>query len=153
MTKNFSLQPLVDLSHHKSDAATRKFGELNIQQQAEQKKLETLLQFRKDYHEKFQMATRNGIDSAGVTNFQNFLNRLDEAVEQQRHVMEQANLSLQVGKDALREAQQKMKSFDTLAERHAESSRQQSKKTEQRIQDEQAGQLAFRNGQSDHQFR
>ncbi len=149
MTKPFTLQPLVDLSHHKNESATRKLGELNQRQLAEQRKLETLLQFRKDYQEKFLVASRNGMDTVGIGNFQNFLNRLDEAVAQQRSVIEQAMRSVQAGREALNQAQRSMKSFDTLAERHAETVRQQARKSEQKVQDEQAGQFAARNSQPD----
>lgn len=145
MTSPFTLQPLVDLSHRKSETATRKLGELTQLQQSEQKKLETLLQFRKDYQEKFLTASRSGMDSIGISNFQNFLNRLDEAVRQQRSVAEQASRSMQSGRETLIEAQRSMKSFDTLAQRHAESVQHHARRSEQKMQDEQAGQFAARN--------
>ncbi len=148
MNKTFSLQPLVDLSHHKNDAATIKLGQLNQQQQAEQKKLETLLQFRRDYQNKFREATQSGMDQHGLQNFQNFLDRLDEAVHQQRGVIEQANQSFAQGQDALHQAQRTMKSFDTLAQRHAESVRLQTHQADQKLQDEQSGRFAARNDAS-----
>ena len=149
MPKPFTLQPLLDLSQRKNESATRKLGELTRQQLSEQKKLETLLQFRKDYQEKFQAASRNGMDSVGISNFQNFLDRLDEAVQQQRGVIDQANRSVQAGRQALTEAQRSMKSFDTLAQRHAEAEQLQDRRTEQKMQDEQAGQFAARNASNE----
>lgn len=149
MAKTFTLQPLLDLSHRNSESATRKLGELTRAQLSEQKKLETLLQFRKDYQEKFLAQSRNGMDSAGISNFQRFLSRLDEAVQQQRGVIEQASRSLQAGREALTEAQRSMKSFDTLAQRHAETERLQARRTEQKMQDEQAGQFAARNASNE----
>lgn len=148
MTKTFSLQPLVDLSHHKNEAAALKLGQLNQQQQAEQKKLETLLQFRRDYQNKFREATQGGVDQNGLRNFQNFLDRLDEAVHQQRGVIEQASRSFVNGQNELHEAQRVMKSFDTLAQRHAESVKKQGIQSEQKLQDEQSGRFAARNGAS-----
>jgi flagellar FliJ protein len=148
MSKTFSLQPLVDLSHHKNDAATLKLGQLNQKQQAEQKKLETLLQFRRDYQNKFREATQSGMDQNGLRNFQNFLDRLDEAIQQQRSVIEQATQSFANGRDELHQAQRAMKSFDTLAQRHAETVRQQNNQTDQKLQDEQSGRFAARNDES-----
>ncbi|MBU6505779.1 MAG: flagellar export protein FliJ [Betaproteobacteria bacterium] len=145
MAQPFTLQPLLDLSHRNSESATRKLGELTRAQNSEQKKLETLLQFRKDYQEKFLAQSRNGMDSAGISNFQRFLGRLDEAVQQQRGVIEQATRSVQAGREALVEAQRSMKSFDTLAQRHAETQQLQIRRMEQKMQDEQAGQFAARN--------
>jgi flagellar FliJ protein len=142
VTKNFTLQPLVNLAHQKNDAATRKLGQLNQQRQAAQKKLDTLLQYRKDYQLRFQEATRNGMDQTGLRNFQDFLNRLDEAIAQQRTATEQAGHSVQAGRNELQDAQRRMKSFDTLAQRHADAGRQQAIKSEQRMHDEQTGRFA-----------
>ncbi|MDE2342881.1 MAG: flagellar export protein FliJ [Betaproteobacteria bacterium] len=149
MAQPFTLQPLLDLSHRNNESATRKLGELTRAQNSEQKKLETLLQFRKDYQEKFLVQSRNGMDSAGISNFQRFLVRLDEAVQQQRGVIEQAARSVQAGREALAEAQRSMKSFDTLAQRHAETQQLQSRRMEQKMQDEQAGQFAARNASNE----
>jgi flagellar FliJ protein len=142
MVKKFSLQPLVHLSQQQHDAATRKFGQLNQQQQATQAKLDALLQFRKDYQTRFQEAEQNGMNQAELRNFQGFILRLDEAIEQQRNANEQARSQLQVGRNELQEAQRKMKSFDTLAQRHIENEKKLEAKSEQRQQDEHTGRLA-----------
>jgi len=121
MTKIFSLQPLVHLAQQKNEAATRKFGQLNQQQQAVQAKLDTLLQYRKDYQTRFQEAVQNGMSQSDLRNFQDFIQRLDEAIAQQRNANEHARTQVQVGRSELQDAQRKMKSFDTLAQRHLES--------------------------------
>ena len=142
MTKPFSLQPLVQLAQQKNDAATRKFGQLNQQQQAAQTKLDTLLQYRKDYQVRFQEAVQNGMNQADLRNFQNFIQRLDEAIAQQRNTNEQALNSVQMGRDNLRDTQRKMKSFETLEQRHLESEKKLAAKSEQRQQDEHTGRFA-----------
>lgn len=144
MSDVFRLQPLVNLSQSKNETATRQLGQLNQQQQAEQKKLDTLLQFRKDYQEKFAQASQDGMDQARIQNFQNFLNRLEEAVQQQRGVMEQANQSVQRGQDKVQETRRSMKSYETLAQRFAEALKQQQNHQEQKEQDEQSGRFAAR---------
>ncbi len=144
MSDVFRLQPLVDLSQSRNEAATRQLGQLNQQQQAEQKKLDTLLQFRKDYQEKFAQASQDGMDQARINNFQNFLNRLEEAVQQQRGVMEQANQSFQQGQVKVQETRRSMKSYETLAQRFAETLKQQQNHVEQKVQDEQSGRFAAR---------
>jgi flagellar FliJ protein len=139
MTKIFSLQPLVHLAHQKNDAATRKFGQLNQQQQAAQAKLDTLLQYRKDYQTRFQEAVQNGMSQSDMRNFQNFIQRLDDAISQQQNIVESARQSVQTGRNELQDTQRKMKSFDTLAQRHQEAEKKLAAKTEQRQQDEHAG--------------
>lgn len=142
MTKPFSLQPLVHLAHQKNDAAARKFGKLNQQQQAAQDKLETLLQYRKDYIARYDHSLHSGINQGDLRNFEDFIKRLDEAIEQQRRVIEQIGRSVQAGRGELEQTQRKMKSFDTLAERHQASERLLEGKAEQRLQDEHSGRAA-----------
>lgn len=139
MTRTFSLQPLQHLAQQKNDAATRKLGQLNQQHQSAQGKLDMLQQFRKDYQDKFQEAVKNGMDHIELRNFQDFINRLDEAITQQRAVIEQTQRSVQSGRCELSEAQRHMKSFDTLAERHVEAEKKLESKAEQKIQDEHSG--------------
>jgi flagellar FliJ protein len=142
MAKTFSLQPLVHLAQQQYEAATRKFGQLNQQQQAAQAKLDTLLQYRKDYQARFQEAEQNGMIQSELRNFRDFIMRLDEAIAQQRNTNEQARSLLQVGRSELQEAQRKMKSFDTLAQRHIENEKKLAAKSEQRQQDEHTGRFA-----------
>lgn len=98
-----------------------------------------LQQFRKDYQIKFQEAARNGMAPNDLRNFQEFINRLDEAINQQLKTIEQAQRSVQSGRSELSEAQRRMKSFDTLAQRHVEAERKLETKAEQKIQDEHTG--------------
>ncbi len=142
MAKTFSLQPLVHLAQQQYEAAIRKFGQLNQQQQAAQAKLDTLLQYRKDYQARFQEAEQNGMIQSELRNFQGFILRLDEAIAQQRNTNEQVRSLLQVGRSELQEAQRKMKSFDTLAQRHIENEKKLAAKSEQRQQDEHTGRFA-----------
>ena len=133
------MQPLVHLAHQKNDDATRKFGQIIQQQQAAQTKLHTLEQYRKDYQTRLQQAVKNGITQISLRNFQDFIRRLDEAVAQQRNVIEQIRLSMHAGRNELANSQRKMKSFDTLAQRHLESEKKLEEKLEQRQQDEHTG--------------
>ncbi len=144
MSKKFPLQTLLDLSHHKSEAAIQKLGQLNQQQQMEQKKLEKLLQFRHEYHARYQEISSRGMDHHAMMNFQEFLSRLDEAVGQQTKIMEQASRSVERGRVEVQETQLSMKSFDTLAQRHAAMVLQSETRVDRKIQDEQSRQFAAR---------
>jgi flagellar FliJ protein len=73
MTKPFSLQPLIGLAQHQNDAATRKLGQLNKQQQSAQGKLEMLQQYRKDYQLRLQEAIQSGINPTDLRNFHEFI--------------------------------------------------------------------------------
>ena len=145
MAKPFSLQPLVHLAKQKNDAAIKNLGKLNQQQQSAEAKLATLQQFRRDYQEKFQEAVRNGMSPTDLRNFQDFIYRLDQAIQQQQNVTELTSHSVNNGRIELKDAQRKMQSFDTLAQRHIEVERKLEAKFEQKNQDEYSGRFAARN--------
>lgn len=151
MAKKFPLQPLVHLAQQQNDAATRRFGLLNQQQQAAQAKLDTLLQYRKDYQTRLQGEVQNGMNQAALRNFQDFIRRLDDAIEQQSRANEYAREQVQIGRGELQEAQRKMKSFDTLAQRHATNEKKLAEKIEQRQQDEHSGRVAAVKAASRHE--
>lgn len=144
MTKPFSLQPLVNLAQQRSDAAAKKLGQLNQQQQAAEAKLEALLQYRKDYQIKFQEEARKGMSPVDMRNFEDFIARLDQAIKQQQGAIEKAANSVQTGRNELLDATRKMKSFNTLAQRHIDTEKKREAKNEQRTQDELSGRLAAR---------
>lgn len=136
MIKPFTLQPLMNLAEHQNESATRKLGQLNRQQQDTQQKLDMLREYRKDYQNRLQEATRSGMDPAGLRNFQQFINKLDEAINQQTKAVEKSKISTQAGRDEFSITQRKLKSFDTLQQRHIEMQREANGKYEQKAQDE-----------------
>lgn len=139
MKNLFPLQPLVNLAKHQNDSATLKLGQLNRQQQNAQSKLEVLQQYRRDYQARMQESTKNGIEPTELRNFQAFINKLDEAINQQLKQVGQSKVSMQAGRGEFETTQRKLKSFDTLQQRHIESQKYDDKKTEQVIQDEHVG--------------
>lgn len=142
MTKPFALSPLVDLAHQHNDAATRKLGKLNQQQQTAQTKLAALQQYRRDYSAQFEQAARQGMTPADMQNFQHFIERLDQAIGQQQDEIARARNSVQKGRSELLDSTRKMKSFDTLAQRHNDQEKKLEAKLDQRQQDEQSGRFA-----------
>lgn len=142
MTKPFTLQPLINLTQHQNESATRKLGQLNQLQQSAQQKLDTLMEYRKDYQNRLQEATRNGMDPAQLRNFQHFINKLDEAISQQRKAVEQSKISTQIGRTEFDTTQRKLKSFDALQQRHFDAQKKIAEKAEQKMLDDHTGRMA-----------
>ncbi len=150
MSKPFTLQSLLHLAQQKNDAAAKKLGLLNQQEQTAQAKLAALLQYRRDYQLKFEEAARIGMSPADMRNFQDFIARLDHAIAQQQGAIEKAKAGVQAGRNELMDATRKMKSFDTLAQRHHDSEKKREARNEQRQQDEISGRLtAYRSKDSE----
>lgn len=144
MTKPFPLDTLLNLAHRQNDAAARKLGQLNRQELSAQARLSALQEYRRDYRQQFETAEKNGISPADMRNFQQFIDRLDQAIRQQQQEIDKAHSSVQKGRHELLDSTRKMKSFDTLAQRHIESERKVEARSEQRLQDEQSGRFAAR---------
>jgi flagellar FliJ protein len=142
MTKPFSLQPLMKLAQHQNDSATRRLGQLNNQQRSVQQNLDILLEYRKDYQSRLQEATRKGMSPADLRNFQQFIDKLDEAIGQQLKLVEQSKASTQAGRNEFDITQRKLKSFDMLQQRHIEEQKKVAEKSEQKMLDEHTGRMA-----------
>lgn len=150
MTKPFNLQPLLNLAQMKSESATRKLGELNKQQHDRQVQLEMLMQYRRDYQARLQAASQQSMDPVMLRNFQAFINKLDTAIEQQTKIVEQGQLSIQTGRGEFNNTRRKLKSFDTLQQRHVVNELKVEAKKEQRASDEHTGRMmAYKQSEAD----
>ena len=144
MTKPFSLTPLLNLAEHDNESAIRKLGQLNQLQQSAQQKLETLLDFRRDYQAQMQQGVQEGMSPVELRNFQQFIYKLDEAIAQQRKQLEKSQASTQLGRDEFNATQRKLKSLDTLRQRHIEKQKKIAEQAEQKALDEHTGQSTAR---------
>ncbi len=141
MNKSFPLQPLLNLAQTKSEEATRRLGQLNKQQHDTQTQLEELYQYRREYQTRMQSASLGGMEPAQLRNFQEFIYKLDAAIAQQLMAVEQSKLSTQMGHSEFTSTQRKLKSFDTLQQRHIETQIKAETKQEQQATDEHTGRM------------
>ncbi len=142
MQKPFSLKPLMELAQHHKEAATRELGQRNKREHDAQEKLDMLGRYRNEYQTRLQAATHNGIDPLALRNFQQFIDKLDEAILQQRKVLEQSRVSVQQGRNEFDSTTRKLKSYATLQERHIEEQKKVEAKAEQSALDEHTGRFA-----------
>ena len=136
--KSFPLQTLLDLSNARMDDAARQLGQLLASEQAVEQTLALLIQYRDEYESRLSQAARNGMARDEWRNYQSFLGRLDEAIAQQRALVDASRLRTADGQKAWLDQRNKVKAFDTLSQRHKENEVRIEAKTEQREQDEHA---------------
>ncbi|MGC2166140.1 MAG: flagellar export protein FliJ [Gallionella sp.] len=142
MDKHFKLQPLLNLSRQQNDAATRKLGMLNRKELDAQTKLDMLKQYRTEYQTRLQAATLQGMDPVELRNFQEFINKLDSAIEQQFKAVAVSKDYTKRGRTEFDTTRRKLKSFDTLQQRHIAEQKVLGEKAEQKAQDEITSRLA-----------
>ncbi|MFM2407919.1 MAG: flagellar protein FliJ [Pseudomonadota bacterium] len=150
MHKPFTLQPLMNLAQHQTESATRELGQLNQREHAAQDKLEMLQQYRNDYQTRLQASIQNGMEPLQLRNFQQFINKLDDAIAQQKKAVLQSHLSVERGRTEFDSTQRKLKSYSTLHDRYLEEQKHLDSKAEQHLLDEHTGRFAaYRMQQAD----
>lgn len=121
MPKPFHLQPLLELSNLRLEEATRQLGQLISSEQEASQRLALLLQYREEYQQRFLAAAQEGLGPTALRNYQGFLARLDEAIEQARALVEASKERTLAGQKNWLDKRRKAKAFDTLAQRHRAS--------------------------------
>ena len=136
MTRPFSLQTVLDLMQARTDEATRNLARLIANEKDAKAKLDMLMGYRDEYAGRFRAAAQNGLTQREWQNFQHFLGRLDEAIEQQRRTVAMQERNTVAGQLQWQQQRKKLMAFDTLSERHFASENAKEMKREQKLQDE-----------------
>lgn len=136
MAKPFSLQTVLELMQLRADEATRQLARLIANERDAKNKLDMLVQYREEYATRFKQAAQSGITQREWHNYQEFLNRLDEAIAAQQQMVAVQAKNTAAGQALWQQQRKKLKAIDTLSERHFSSEYALEQKREQKTQDE-----------------
>jgi flagellar FliJ protein len=136
MSKPFPLQTLLDLARTDSDSAAARLGTLNGRDREMEERLRLLLDYRSEYTAHLARMARTGMNSVDWRNFRKFIDQIDAAIVQQRENVAQAKHEVRAGQHHWHAQQRKLKSFDTLSERHRTAKLRHESRQEQKEQDE-----------------
>src|SRR5574343_2079642 len=136
MGQPFSLQPLLDLMQTRTDEATRALGKLIAAEQSQRSRLQMLEQYREEYAQRLREAVAQGITRLVMLKYQDFLARIDEAIEQQRIAVQDSERNTKVGQEQWQAQNKQLKAIDTLSQRHDARERYREGKLDQKLQDE-----------------
>lgn len=125
------MKMLLQLEQRKEDEAAANFAQVQQQINAEQQRLDGLSQYRLDYLKQVQQLGGNGIQSMQFGQYQAFVGKLDEGVEQLHHAIVKLQKVANQRKQAWFEQRQKKKSIQHLIE---QQERREAKKVAQREQ-------------------
>lgn len=146
MAKPFSLQTVLELMQTRADEATQQLARLIANERDARNKLAMLQQYRDEYATRFRQAAQNGLSPREWHNYQEFLNRLDEAIAAQSQTVTQQARNTANGQVHWQQQRKKLKAFDTLSERHQARENAREQRQDQKVQDEFA--LRFRQDQT-----
>lgn len=138
VSKNFPLQSVLDLSQLKLDESTRRLGELISGERQAGERLQLLVQYRDEYHERFLVAAKEGISRDQWQNYQAFLDRLDTAINQAKEMVAQSHQLTSAGQQDWLAKRGRVKAFDTLAQRHQARIVRDEARQQQKASDEHA---------------
>jgi len=136
MAQPFSLQPLLEVMQTRTDEATRKLGQLIAAEQNQRSRLKMLEDYRAEYAQRMSEATAQGVTRLVLHNYQDFLARIDQAIEQQRLTLMDSENSTKAGQEHWKNQNKQLKAIDTLSLRHDARERYKEGKQEQKLQDE-----------------
>ncbi len=136
MSKPFPLQILLDLAQDHCDAAAAQLGVVNGHDRDMQQRLQLLLAYRSEYTARLANVAQTGMHSVGWRNFHEFIAKIDSAIEQQRELVARARQQVESGQRHWHAQQRRLKSFDTLSQRHYVAERRSESRLEQKEQDE-----------------
>lgn len=136
MVKPFSLQTVLELMQARADDATQNLARLIANEKDAKAKLDMLQRYRDEYATRFRETAQNGMSPREWHNFQQFLSRLDEAIDMQRKTVATQVRNTAAGQVQWQQQRKKLKAFDALSERHFAIENAKEQKREQKIQDE-----------------
>jgi flagellar FliJ protein len=138
MAPPFPLQTLLDHSRHRMEAAERLLRILKRREDAARQRLHELHGFKEDYQHRLAGEGAKGMDIHLLRDFHAFLVKLDSAIHQQTGEVDKARGHWQAAHGNWLALRQKVKAYETLANRHHARELARQEKREQRLTDESA---------------
>ncbi|KMY85952.1 Flagellar protein FliJ [Candidatus Paraburkholderia calva] len=141
MSKNLPINTLIELAQEELDAATKKLGKLQQERNDVEAQLNSLVNYRNEYHARFTASAQQGTTAQTLRNFQVFVDMLDAAINQQRAMLVIADQRIEAAKPEWRQKKQKVGSYEILAARGEAVLAKQAARVEQRQSDEHAARV------------
>jgi flagellar FliJ protein len=131
-------KPIQKLALHKERKAAAALGESLKQREAAKQRLTELRQYRAEYLERFAGATRAGVSSRQILEYQVFISKLETAITQQEEIVNRSQQDCDSSKAQWRGRYTKSKAMDNVVDRMHEAERKDLDRKEQAESDEHA---------------
>jgi flagellar protein FliJ len=142
MASSSAINMLIELATKECDKAAQELGKsIRIADETE-KKLTLLLQYREDYRMRLQTNQAEGVSIEGYRNFQIFLEKLEQAISGQQHIVHESKKRVEICQKTWQSAEHKKMSYDTLAERKQKEAQRKESRRDQKETDEHAARIS-----------
>ena len=136
MKKSKRISKIVDIASQKEQLAIREVGLKQRKSQVEQKKLKDLFQYLEEYIGQYSIIVSKSLSGKQFVQYQVFLEKLNEAINQQEQVVEHASHDLIQSKTEWANARVKKESYKKLMDKTAaQELREQAKREQLEIDD------------------
>lgn len=136
MKSSQKLRPVARVAQQQERDAARQLGDHMRQLEQQQKQLDDLISYRASYEANYLAATQTGLSVAQMQDYQVFLNRLDNAITQQRQVVTGSSRDRDRCQANWQGAHGHSKMIDKVVEKRQHAEKQQHEKQEQRESDD-----------------
>ncbi|WP_222612305.1 flagellar export protein FliJ [Undibacterium flavidum] len=138
-----ALLTLIELAINDVENAAKNLGRCIKARDDANTQLNLLHQYRNDYVNRFQANAQTGLNVTQFTNFQGFINKLDQAIEGQKKIVADAEYKIELARKNWQECEKKRLSYKTLIDRNAAAEVIKENKRDQKQTDERAGRTLF----------
>ncbi|ORM73679.1 flagellar biosynthesis chaperone FliJ [Pantoea wallisii] len=142
-----AIDTLRDLAEQDLEQAVIHLGNMRRGQQQADEQLNMLLDYQDEYRNKLNQDMSGGIASTRWSNYHQFIQTLEKAIEQHRQQLSQWNQRLEQALTNWREKHKKLNAYQTLITRAEENALRQENRLDQKRMDEFAQRAALRKGE------
>jgi len=139
MTRSKRIQPVVRIAENREQDAARVLGESLKQLEAQEQRLQELTLYRDEYTRRFQNHAGGGMVPARMQDFRAFLVQLNQAIDQQRDVVERVRRESEQCRHQWLDQRTRAKALDKVVERYQREELRDADRREQKLLDEFAG--------------
>jgi flagellar protein FliJ len=132
------MAPVQKVLDRKEKDHARELGEAQTRLAAAEVKLKDLEQYRQDYEQAFQQRAKAGQPVRALRDFQVFLARLDQAIQQQGQIVAVARQDVSGHSTRWQSAARQVKAVDSVVDRWQGEERRAQDRREQKETDERA---------------
>ena len=133
------MQKLVDIETQKNQPVVAKLKADQVALQQQEQALRNLLTYREEYTEKFKARGNAGVSAFKIQDFYCFLQKLDDAIVQQRQVLENLVQQLEHSRSAWQQAHQRIEALQQVTDQSDQQEKTQARKQSQRQLEERFG--------------
>lgn len=144
MTKSERMKPVKRIADIREQDAAKVVAEYQQALAAQQQRLAELNSYRDEYIQTMQVSGSEGISVVKLRQYQNFLAKLNLAIEEQQKVVRHAEYSLEQKRQQWSHTRGKKKALGKVIHQYRQDEQRQQARKEQKESDEQAQQRSGR---------